>query len=155
MKNINKKEAVLIRELLNEELPAILKKYNLRFELGNAIYDGSSVKFNGFRLSTADADTQEMKALKEDIEFRDKYQETTLRIGLNYQLGKKTVHLIGFKPRSKKRPYIIEEIETGRQFLIAEDDAEKMFGKPNNPFRTGDGKLINQKASDDAVNNPL
>ena len=31
------------------QLPAILKKHNLNFELGNAVYDGSFVKFNGFR----------------------------------------------------------------------------------------------------------
>ena len=155
MTKIDKAEAIQIRKILDSELPGILKKHGLKHKLGNCTYDDDSVKFSGFRIETENADTEEMKALKADIEFREKYMETTLRMGLNYRMGKKTVHLVGFKPRSKKRPYIIEERETGRQFIISEDEAEKMFGKSNDPFRTGDGKLINQKASEKAVNNPL
>ena len=84
MKNIHKKEAELIRQLLNAELPAILKKHNLNFELGNVVYDGSFVKFNGFRPSTADAKTPAMKELDRENEFRKQINsETILRTGVN------------------------------------------------------------------------
>lgn len=135
MKNINKREAELIRQLLEAELPAILKKHNLNFELGNAVYDGSSVKFNGFRLSTADAKTPAMKELDRENEFRKQINsETILRTGVNYKDGNKTYHLVGYKPRARKKPYIIECLENGDHYVVTEKYAEEMFGGPNPDF---------------------
>ena len=68
---MNRTNAKLVREILNEKLPSILKEYGLSFELGNARFDDDGVKFTGFKLSVKGALSESEKALRDELQTRD------------------------------------------------------------------------------------
>lgn len=76
-----------------------------------------------------------MKELDRENEFRKQINSATiLRTGINYKDGNKTYHLVGYKPRARKKPYIIECLESGDHYVVTEKYAEEMFGGPNPDF---------------------
>ena len=117
-----------IRQILEDNLPSIMEENNLKFELGNATYDDDSVKFNGFRISLSHALSQEEKALKSEIKFRT-YSEsvTNLDDSIIAEDKGQQFKLVGFKPRSRKKPFIIEDIKTGGRYVCPESMAERLF----------------------------
>ena len=117
-----------IRQILEDNLPSIMEENNLKFELGNATYDEDSVKFNGFRISLSHALSQEEKALKSEIKFRT-YSEsvTNLDDSIIAEDKGQQFKLVGFKPRSRKKPFIIEDIKTGGRYVCPESMAERLF----------------------------
>ena len=48
---MNVANAKAVRKLIDNQLPNLLSEHGLTFELGNAVYDNDSIKFNGFRIS--------------------------------------------------------------------------------------------------------
>jgi len=117
-----------IRQILEDNLPSIMEENNLKFELGNATYDDDSVKFNGFRISLSHALSQEEKALKSEIKFRT-YSESVTNLDDSIIATDKgqQFKLVGFKPRSRKKPFIIEDIKTGGRYVCPESMAERLF----------------------------
>jgi len=128
IETINKQTISQIRQLVEDSLSVILEDNNLRMELGNASYDNDSVKFTGFRISLANALTQEEKALKNELEYRRAFEpRVTLDDSIVGTDKGQQFKLVGFKPRSTKKPFIIEDIKTGGRYVCPESMAERMF----------------------------
>ena len=98
---MNKENARLVRAILENDLAPILSEYGLKLELGNAGYDSDSVKFNGFRISLETALSKE---------------------------GKHAFILSGYKPRSTKKPFIVDCLQGHGEYVITNDTAIKWFG---------------------------
>ena len=127
---INPKTIKQIRQMIKDSLSVIMEDNNLRFELGNATYDDDSFKFTGFRISLADALTPEQKTLKQIIDMRRKadWLKTIddTKIGYDRSVSYK---LVGYKSRARKKPWIIEGVENGQQYVASDSLVERMFGE--------------------------
>ena len=122
---INKKTAKEIRDFLETELPLVLSKRGLDFELGNAVFDETSIKFNGFRLKVEGALSEEEKALDafldtySGLDFLDK-----TKIG---HIQGMEVRLVGYKKRARKNPFIIKDIQTHQEYVVSKRTLEEIF----------------------------
>jgi len=125
---MNRSNAKNIRTFLEKELPPILDKCGMTFKLGNATFDSDSIKFNGFRLSINGALSQQEKALQRELDSRKMYDflveldQTKIA-----KLDGMKVSLVGFKPRARKNPFIIQDLDTSKEYVIAEKTAESIF----------------------------
>ena len=124
---MNRTNAKLVREILNEKLPSILKEYGLSFELGNARFDDDGVKFTGFKLSVKGALSESEKALKYELESRDSMEWKMLDQNKIARLDGMDIALVGFKPRATKKPFIIRDLNTNKEYVIGESLAERLF----------------------------
>ena len=116
-----------IREILEDNLPSLMEENNLKFNLGNATYDDDSVKFQ-FRISLSHALPPEEKALKQQLNFRKTYDHVvTLDDSIIAEDRGQQFKLVGFKPRARKKPFIIEDIKTGGRYVCPESMAERLF----------------------------
>ena len=125
---MNRTNAKLVREILNDKLPSILNEHGLSFELGNARFDEDSVRFVGFRLSVKDALSETEKALREELNFRNSYG-VELDQNKIAKLDGMDISLVGFKPRARKKPFVIQDLNSDNQYVIGEELAEKLFKK--------------------------
>jgi len=127
---INPKTIKQVRQMIKDSLSVIMEDNNLRFELGNATYDEDSFKFTGFRISLADALTPEQKDLKEIIAMRKKadFYKTLddTKIGWDRSVAYK---LVGYKSRARKKPWVIQGVENGQQYVASDSIVERMFGE--------------------------
>lgn len=127
---INPKTIKQIRVIIEQSLKDVMKDNNLRFELGNATYDEDSFKFTGFRIALADALTPEQKDLKQIIDMRRKadWLKTIddTKIGYDRSVAYK---LVGYKSRARKKPFIIEAVKDGQQYVSSESWVERVFGE--------------------------
>ncbi len=124
---MNRTNAKLVREILNEKLPSILQEYGLSFELGNARFDDDGVKFTGFKLSVKGALSESEKALKYELESRDSMEWKMLDQNKIARLDGMDIALVGFKPRATKKPFIIRDLNTNKEYVIGESLAERLF----------------------------
>ena len=116
-----------IRQILEDNLPSMMEENNLKFDLGNATYDDDSVKFQ-FRISLSHALPPEEKALKQQLNFRKTYSHVvTLDDSIIAEETGQYLKLVGFKPRARKKPFIIEDIKTGGRYVCPESMAERLF----------------------------
>jgi len=130
---MDKKTAGAVRAIIDNELPALLEKHGLKFTMGNGSFDSDSVKFNEFRISLANAKTQEEKALDQELEWRNgcyagehapkKIDKTKIA-----KIDGKDYALYGYRPRAKKMPWIILDLQSEQQRLCTDVVAEKYWG---------------------------
>ena len=125
---MNRANAKLVREILTDKLPSILNEHGLSFELGNARFDEDGVRC--FRLSVKGALSETEKALKEELGFR---KELSYGVELDpnkiAKLDGMDISLVGFKPRARKKPFVIQDLNSDSQYVIGESLAEKLFKK--------------------------
>ena len=124
---MNRTNAKLVREILNEKLPSILQEYGLSFELGNARFDDDGVKFTGFKLSVKGALSESEKALRDELQTRDSMEWKMLDQNKIAKLDGMDIALVGFKPRATKKPFIIRDLNTNKEYVIGESLAERLF----------------------------
>jgi len=125
---INPKTIKDIRQLISDSLAVVLEDNNLRMDFGNGSYDSDSVKFNGFRISLADSLNPEEKALQGQIDLRRSYDGlVTLDDSIIAEDRGQHFKLVGFKPRARKKPFIIEDVTSGQRYICSESMAERMF----------------------------
>lgn len=123
MKHMTKEKCIEIRAILETTLTKELKDQGFTFQLGNASYDEDSVKFNGFRITFDDADTQEMKELKRYNDFLVATDRPSFDINKIGTQGTTQYKLVGFKPRATKQPFIVEKLGHKGRFVISESIA--------------------------------
>ena len=125
---MNRTNAKLVRKILEEKLPSILKEHGLNFSLGNAKYDDDGVKFTGFRISVKGALSETEKALRDELNFRNSYG---VKLDQNKiaKLDGMDISLIGFKPRARKNPFVIQDLNSDNQYVIGVPLAERLFKK--------------------------
>ena len=119
-----------VRQMIKDSLSVIMEDNNLKFELGNATYDEDSFKFTGFRISLADALSPEQKALEQMLkEWNTNPMYKTIdatKIGTDRGLSYK---LVGYKPRARVKPWIIQDIRTGSTYKAPDHLIERMFSE--------------------------
>jgi|TARA_R110002020_G_scaffold222433_2_gene431212 hypothetical protein len=125
---MNRANAKLVREILTDKLPSILNEHGLSFELGNARFDEDGVRFTGFRLSVKGALSETEKALRDELDSRNIYG-VELDPNKIAKLDGKDFSLVGFKPRARKKPFVIQDLNSDDQYVIGEALAEKLFKK--------------------------
>ena len=130
IETMNRENAKLIREILQQELTPILEAYGLEFEMGNIGYDDDSAKINGFKVKTQGGKTQSQKDLDEELSWREKFRAVvTLDAEIVHKKDGMQLMLVGFKPLARKRPYIASDINTGTLYDLTTEQAEKWFAK--------------------------
>jgi len=125
---MNKENARLVRAILENDLAPILSEYGLKLELGNAGYNSESVKFNGFRVSLDTALSKEGAALASELAWREKMNHQQLDEHRIHKQGKHAFILTGYKPRSTKKPFIVDCLQGHGEYVITNDTAIKWFG---------------------------
>ena len=124
---MNRTNAKLVRDILNDKLPSILQEYGLSFELGNARFDDDGVKFTGFKLSVKGALSESEKALRDELQTRDSMEWKMLDQNKIAKLDGMDIALVGYKPRATKNPFIIRDLNTNKEYVIRESLAERLF----------------------------
>ena len=138
-KSLDLRVAKQIRKELDSFIPAIKRETGLNVDLGNATYTESEITFK-ITLRLVNAPNKEMEELIRENNSRNNYDflvnfdlEKTVRQGAKYY------QLTGFKPRARKKPYIITD-QNKNSYIISEQEAESMFGIPET--KKNSGKLI-------------
>jgi len=130
IETMNRENAKLIREILQQELTPILEAYGLEFEMGNIGYDDDSAKINGFKVKTQGGKTQIQKDLDQELAWREKFSAVmSLDADIVHKIEGMQLMLIGFKPRARKRPFIASDINTGKNYDLTVEQVEKWFAK--------------------------
>ena len=125
---MNKETIRMLREELKVILEEPLKNHGMKFDLGNASYDDDSVKFQ-FVVAFENALTKEQKALQYEIEYRQTSHCISLDPNKIAKINGKNFTLWGFKPRARKKPFIIMCLDTNERHICSEEVAEKFFGE--------------------------
>ena len=126
--NIDKitlENAKKIRQILDNELPEILDKYDLKFELGNITYDDFSnfLKFTNFRIMPKDA-------LSEEESLLIKYNHDIFDLDRVVKVNGKRVKLFGYKPRRRKFPYVVIDVDNpNNKYKYTRENVEQFFLK--------------------------
>jgi len=121
MKSMNLENCKKVREILENELPAIFEQHGLKFELGNASYDSNYMKFSNFRIMPKDA-------LSEEESLLIKYNNH-LDLNKVARDNGRRIKLIGYKPRRSKFPYLVVDINTNKQYKYTREYVERIFAK--------------------------
>jgi hypothetical protein len=128
MDKMDRKRVKRLREELKTILEEPLEKLGFRFELGNASYDEDSVKFTGFRISLANALTVEEKSLNQEIALRDECSwSKSLDKDRIVKINGTRYSLHGFRPKAKKQPFILNNLDKKMQVLCTEDVVDRFF----------------------------
>ena len=128
IETMDKANAQIVRAILENDLAPILSEYGLKLELGNAGYDSESVKFNGFRISLDTALSKHGAALAQQLSCREKMNHQPLDQNKIHKQGKHAFILSGYKPRSTKKPFIVDCLEGHGEYVITNDTALAWFG---------------------------
>lgn len=122
---MDKKTAQIVRELINKNLN--LEGDGFKFELLNATYDDNQVTFK-LRVQSDDAIPQHEAELDRANKWRTSLGKKTLSKEIICKIGGASCKLVGFRPKARKQPFIIENVENGKQYVIDEFTAELHYG---------------------------
>lgn len=129
IETINPQSINDIRQIIKDSLNVILEDNGLVLDFGNATYDDDSVKFTNFKVRLANADTEMMKMLKQENEFRIVQGRTIFDLEAEGTMNGRQYTLVGFNNRARKMPFIVRRVIGGGEYKIAEHTALRMFGK--------------------------
>ena len=131
---INPQSIKQVRQMIKDSLSVIMEENNLKFELGNATYDEDSFKFTGFRISLADADDQKLKDLKNYLKYSE-HDFDLDKILIDNKSNRypnglvDRYKLVGFKPRSHKKPFMIENLDTHQNYVCDEKMIVRLYSE--------------------------
>jgi|TARA_R110000868_G_scaffold368343_1_gene631444 hypothetical protein len=129
IKTINPQVCKELRVTIENQLRSLEKDLGIKFALGNASFDDDTIKF-GFKVSLATAKNKDEKTLLQDIEFRKQFDQIQLDTTKIVSVGRMKATLIGKRLKAKK-PYIIKDLDTSKQYVLTEEACEKYFGISN------------------------
>lgn len=121
---MDKKTAEIIRKLINENLN--LEDKGFKFELLNGSYDDNQITFK-LRVQSNDAIPQSEAELDRDNKWRTSLGKKALSKEIICEIGGAKCKLVGFRPKARKQPYIIENVNNGKQYVIDERTAETYY----------------------------
>ena len=131
---MNRKQAKEIINILNTEVADLLKRHGLQIETGNASYSDTSLTFKSLRINKLGSLNKEGESLESHIKDLKTYSKWLLKtresVHIDKEMKPNKYKLVGYKPRAKKYPYILED-EKGQQWGVKENLAKKYFGYPN------------------------
>ena len=107
--------------LVEEDLKALDDNYEIT--VGNATYNDDEVTFKlNIKIKGSKSESQK------DLELYG-VQFDNLDITKIARMNGKTYSLVGYRRRARKNPYLIQDLNNGKQYTIATDTAKKYFGK--------------------------
>tara|TARA_R100001163_G_C4977852_1_gene135174 strand:- start:213 stop:581 length:369 start_codon:yes stop_codon:yes gene_type:complete len=121
---MDKNTAKLIRELINKNLN--LEDAGFKFELMNATYDDNQITFK-LQVQSKDAIPQSEAELDRDNKWRKSLGKKSLSKEIVCDISGAKCKLVGFRPKARKQPYIIENVNNGKQYVIDERTAERYY----------------------------
>tara|TARA_R110002020_G_scaffold443715_1_gene654977 strand:- start:5438 stop:5845 length:408 start_codon:yes stop_codon:yes gene_type:complete len=124
---MDKKTAIGIRKILEQELTPILKKAGYIFELGNATFNEDQVHFKGFKISDVGAKPEMLKFLEKENEHRKDFGMPLLSLDRIASYRGKKYQLVGLRPRSKKQPFIVRDIDSNSKYIWDKRTTENFF----------------------------
>ena len=113
----------VLRELRNQ-LNAVLNSNGIdgyTFELGNCKYDGGEVTFQ-LKVLIKGSKSRQERDLEDLAKLSD--LDTTKIVTLQ---GMK-VSLVGYNSKARKRPWIIQDLTTTKQYVLDDYQAKRLFG---------------------------
>ena len=125
MDKLDSKSVKVLRDYLQNNLNDEDKfdLSDLDINVGNATYNDDEVTFK-LTLKIKGAKSQSQK----DLELYG-VQFDNLDITKIARMNGKPYSLIGYRRRARKNPYLIQELDNGKQYTIATDTAKKYFAK--------------------------
>ena len=112
-----------LRELRNQ-LNAVLNSNGIdgyTFELGNCRYDGGEANFK-LKVLINGAETSEEKHLRQMAQLSDLDTDKVATLQ-----GMK-VSLVGYRAKARKRPWLIQDLTTAKQYVLDDYQAKRLFG---------------------------
>lgn len=112
-----------LRELRNQ-LNAVLNSNGIdgyTFELGNCSYDGGEATFK-LKVLINGAETSEEKHLRQMSQLSDLDTDKVATLQ-----GMK-VSLVGYRAKARKRPWLIQDLTTAKQYVLDDYQAKRLFG---------------------------
>ena len=112
-----------LRELRNQ-LNAVLNSNGIdgyTFELGNCRYDGGEANFK-LKVLINGAETSEEKHLRQMAQLSDLDTDKVATLQ-----GMK-VSLVGYRAKARKRPWLIQDLTTAKQYILDDYQAKRLFG---------------------------
>ena len=120
----------VVRQILEEKLPSVLQEHGLKFTLGNAVYDDDGVKFTGFKILVKNALSEIERALSRELEYRrNDHDVVELDSTKIVKQDGKSFALCGYKPRARKSPFVVMNLENGKKYRLTTERAEQLFAK--------------------------
>ena len=113
----------VLRELRNQ-LNALLNSNGIdgyTFELGNCKYDGGEATFQ-LKVLIKGSKSRQERDLEDLAKLSD--LDTTKIVTLQ---GMK-VSLVGYNSKARKRPWIIQDLTTTKQYVLDDYQAKRLFG---------------------------
>jgi hypothetical protein len=131
---MNKNEALNIINIFETEVADILKKHGYQIETGNASYSDSTITFKSLRVNLIGSLNKEAEQLESHIEYLQGYSKWLLKthepVYIYEEMKPQNYKLVGYSPRSKKYPYIVED-EKGQGWKVKESLVRRYFSYPN------------------------
>ena len=122
---MDKNTAKLVRELINKNLN--LEDEGFKFELLNATYDDNQITFK-LRVQSNDAVSPNEAELDRANNWRKSLGKKALSKETIATISGAECKLVGFRPKARKQPFIIENVTNGKQYVIDERTAEIYYG---------------------------
>ncbi len=122
---MDKKTADIIRKLINENLD--LEDKGFKFELLNATYDDNQITFK-LRVQSENAISPNEAELNKALRWRKSLGKKDLSKETIATISGAECKLVGFRPKARKQPFIIENVTNGKQYVIDERTAEIYYG---------------------------
>jgi len=121
IKRIDSRECDIIRNKVESKLAEVEQELGINLKMNTIRYneDGESAGFK-VEVSVADATPQTVK----DYNRYASICELPL-LGTKVKLNGRIFKTAGYKSRSRKKPVIITEVSTGKQFTTSEDSVKR------------------------------
>ena len=116
---LNRKLVKELRVILQDKLKDV---DNFEVEVGGASYNDTEVNFK-INLRMKGAKTQSQKDLEDFAEI-DGLDLTKIA-----KLDGKDFSLSGFRRKARTKPYLIQDLKNGGEYIITTDTAKRYFGK--------------------------
>lgn len=131
LKKIDKEICQDLRRQISNRLISLQNELGINIDIGNASYDNETVKFS-FKVSLENAKSEDEKYLERDLQFRNRF-DSEIKLDPNkiVNFGKFKATLVGFKPKARKKPYIIQNVNSDDKYVISTESCEKHFGIKN------------------------
>ena len=119
---LNRKMVKDLRAILDDALNNNESLKEFIVEIGNANFSDTEVTFKvNLRMNGAKSQSQK------DLEFYGNMHN--LDLSKIAKLDGKDFSLSGFRRKARTKPYLIQDLKTGGEYIITTDTAKKYFGK--------------------------
>ena len=122
MSQFTRKQLDTIRKQMQNALSLFADKTDIQIEVGNCSYRGGEATFK-VKVLMEGAKTRE----QEDLEFYAKLHK--LDLTMIAKLMGEDMSLVGYKARARKKPWVLQRLRDGAEFVADTNLIEKFYKK--------------------------